>query len=184
MTQEDHDYQKKIQKENRKRFGEVLKKIRVEKGLSIRKISAQCGLSASYWSYLERGKFGPPSISKTKQIARELGVDSDMLMAEAGHFPPDITKVIRNNPMEMNAAMMNFGKEGIFALLPVIRLGIYDELLENLGIFDLLKMQPEEIFLLLKRILTGFNTSIEEETDLLQKTSKVLELWNIDLESR
>lgn len=173
-----------MQEESRKRFGEVLKKIRVEKGLSIRKISAKCGLSASYWSYLERGKFGPPSISKIKQIARELEINSDRLLAEAGHFTPDIAKVIRNNPMEMNSAMMNFGKEGVFALLPVIKLGIYDELLENLGIFDLLRMQPDEILLLLKKILGGLNTSIEEETELLQKTSKVIELWNKDLESR
>lgn len=184
MTKADYDYQKKIQEESRKRFGEVLKKIREEKGLSIRKISAQCGLSASYWSYLERGKFGPPSISKIKQIARKLEISPDMLLAEAGHFTPDIAKVMRNNPMEMNSAMMNFDKEGIFALLPVIRLGMYDELLENLGIFELLRMQPEELFLLLQKILSGFNTSREEEMELIQKTSKVLELWNKDLESR
>lgn len=185
MTQEEKDFQKILQEEDRIRFGKFLKKLREEKGLSIRKCSTLCDLSASYWSYLERGKFGPPSIRKTKQIAKALDVNSDVLMAEAGHFPREMAELIRSNPDEVFTAVNNIDSSDLSTQLPLIRLGIYNPILHSLGLEKILhEKKSEELFSFVKAIIESNDMSKDRENEYFQKLSEVMDIWKIDLESR
>ena len=184
MTQEEKDYQTMVQEESRQRFGKALKKLREEKGLSIRKISKQCGVSASYWSYLERGKFGPPSMRKTMQIAKALEADRDMLLAEAGHFSRELVEVLRKNPREIENAFGNIDRTDPTTLLPMIKLGVYNPIIKQFGLQRIFEKPSEEIFLFVKAFLESNDISIEKESKYFQKVSEIIELWKIDLESR
>jgi HTH-type transcriptional regulator, competence development regulator len=65
-------------------FGSMLRVIRQEKGVGLRKLAARVGISAPYLSNIETDKFPPPSDEKLRLIARELDEDPDKLLAKAG----------------------------------------------------------------------------------------------------
>lgn len=66
------------------RFGHVLRKIRLEKQVSIRQLAKKIGFSATYIHMVELGKCSPPPPERIQIIADELGVDSSVLL-EAAH---------------------------------------------------------------------------------------------------
>lgn len=60
---------------NLKKFGTNLKNLRIEKGLSLRKMCQVVGFDPSNWSKIERGKNSPPSdIRILKKWAKLLGL--------------------------------------------------------------------------------------------------------------
>ena len=60
---------------NLKKFGKVLKELRIKKELSLREICRLTGYDPSNWSKIERGKISPPSDEKTLRIwAKQLGL--------------------------------------------------------------------------------------------------------------
>lgn len=69
-----------------KEFGEYLKDIRKERGLTIRQIETYSGVSNSYLSQLENGKKGIPSPTILKKLSKALKVDYNLLMIKAGHL--------------------------------------------------------------------------------------------------
>lgn len=48
----------------KKRFGQILKNLRIEKGLTLRAASYMANYDPSNWSKIERGKMSPPSAEK------------------------------------------------------------------------------------------------------------------------
>lgn len=62
------------------KFNEYLKNLRLEKGLSINKLSKLSGVSQSYLSQVESGSRGTPSIGVLVKLAPHLGVSSDNLV--------------------------------------------------------------------------------------------------------
>lgn len=75
---------------NQKEFGAYLRKIRKEKGLTLRNIEDQSGVSNAYLSQLENGKRGIPSPTILKKINGPLGIPYDELMEKAGHISPEM----------------------------------------------------------------------------------------------
>ncbi|MED4403728.1 transcriptional regulator [Metabacillus fastidiosus] len=67
-------------------FGKFLKRIREEKGLTLREIQELSGVSNSYLSQLENGKRGLPSPDILKKIYQSLDVDYYELMEKAGYI--------------------------------------------------------------------------------------------------
>lgn len=65
-------------------FGETLKKLRLERGLSIFHISNALGMSVAYLSDVERGARNPLSVDKIKVVADLLGIDPTDLIIRAG----------------------------------------------------------------------------------------------------
>ena len=62
---------------NLKKFGSLLKELRVKRGLSLREICKLADYDPSNWSKIERGILSPPSDEKVlKKWAEVLGVDS------------------------------------------------------------------------------------------------------------
>ena len=68
------------------RLGEVVKKGRQEFGLSQPGLAKKTGLSRSYISYLESGKYEEIGIAKLALIADALEMSADQLLADAGYI--------------------------------------------------------------------------------------------------
>jgi transcriptional regulator with XRE-family HTH domain len=68
------------------RLGEVVRKARQEIGLSQPGLARKTGLSRSYISYLESGKYEEIGIAKLAFIAEALEVSADQLLADAGYI--------------------------------------------------------------------------------------------------
>ena len=65
---------------------------------SVRRVAQRMGIQPSYLSKVERGEVPPPSEATTRKLARELDVDSDVLLAMAGKVSSDLQDVIRKRP--------------------------------------------------------------------------------------
>lgn len=62
---------------NLKKFSRILKKLRIDKGLSLRKICEMTDYDPSNWSKVERGIISPPSDEKVlRKWAKILGFSS------------------------------------------------------------------------------------------------------------
>ena len=68
------------------RLGEVVKKGRQEFDLSQPGLAKKTGLSRSYISYLESGKYQEIGIAKLALIADALEMSADQLLADAGYM--------------------------------------------------------------------------------------------------
>ena len=85
---------------NLKKFGEVLKKLRINKELSLREVCKLVDYDASNWSKIERGIISPPSDEKIlSRWAKVLGIKSeteelkdfiDSALVAQGIIPEDI----------------------------------------------------------------------------------------------
>jgi HTH-type transcriptional regulator, competence development regulator len=97
-------------------FGEKLRKLRKEKGFSIRKLSELSGVAHSYLSQVETGKRGIPKVETLEKIATGLNIPSIDLLVQAGYIDPDDYVKMKNerediewslaeqeqNPFELN----------------------------------------------------------------------------------
>lgn len=70
-------------------FGEKLRKLRKEKGYSIRKLSELSGVAHSYLSQVETGKRGIPKVETLEKIATGFNIPSIDLLVQAGYIDPD-----------------------------------------------------------------------------------------------
>jgi len=81
------------------RFGQVLRQLRAERGLGIKKLAPELGVSYSYLSKLENSEVGPSEEMVTK-VARYFDYDCNRLLLSAGKVPADVLKILQNNPDE------------------------------------------------------------------------------------
>jgi len=86
------------------RFGDFIAQKRLEKSISLRKMADLVGLSAPYWSDIEKNRKNPPSLEKLELIANILGLTEDektMMLDLAGDgrdtVGPDIPAYIKEN---------------------------------------------------------------------------------------
>jgi len=89
-----------LMSKNLKKFGSILKELRIQKGLTLRKAAQLADYDPSNWSKIERGKISPPSDEKIlKKWARILAFSSkprkiqefiDAAMVAQGIIPQDI----------------------------------------------------------------------------------------------
>jgi len=87
--------------ESRKKFATLLKKLRIERGLTLREFCLVNRLDPGNYSYsrLERGHFPPPKNETLRKYARALGIEEgssewmelfDLAAAGRGEIPADI----------------------------------------------------------------------------------------------
>ena len=88
-----------MKKEIDKSFGLLLKELRKEKGLSIKKLGSQLDINYSYISKLENNHT-IPSEDFIKKVAAIFDYDKEELMLRAGKIPDDIIEILRSNPKE------------------------------------------------------------------------------------
>ncbi|SDM18295.1 transcriptional repressor LexA [Bacillus sp. OK048] len=72
------------------KFGEYLRELRKERGLSIRQLEKKTGVSNAYLSQIENGKKGLPSPDILKKISEPLKVGYEELMEKAGYISGDL----------------------------------------------------------------------------------------------
>ena len=81
-------------------FGNYLKNLRKERGLSIRRLEAQSGVSNAYLSQLENGKRGLPSPEILKKIHEPLDIGYAELMEKAGYISPIVRSELTPETIE------------------------------------------------------------------------------------
>jgi len=75
-----------------KEFGKHIRKLRNEKGMSLRKCAKEAEVSVAYLSYIERGIQGVPSEKIIKKIAHTLETNPDALLALAGKLDSGLSQ--------------------------------------------------------------------------------------------
>ena len=70
-------------------LGVAVKKLRTELGISGSELAKRAGLSRSYVSYLETGRFKDIGLDKFARIAMALEVSADQLLSAAGYLPAE-----------------------------------------------------------------------------------------------
>ncbi len=75
-------------------FGELLKKLRKEKKLTLNRLAELADLSPSYLSRIERGKRNVPNARVLKKLAPHLGLTPQEIMVAAGYINSYPEKVL------------------------------------------------------------------------------------------
>lgn len=90
-------------------FGEKLRELRVEKGISQRDLAAAADIDFTYLSKVENGRMPPPAQATIVKLAHALDADSDQLLQMAGKIPTDLGQVIAKTP-EMPAFLRSLNE--------------------------------------------------------------------------
>lgn len=81
------------------RFGEILRQLRNENRLGIKKLAPALGVNYSYLSKLENENVAP-SAEMVTRVATYFNYDHDRLLLAAGKVPAEILAILRENPDE------------------------------------------------------------------------------------
>jgi len=81
-----------------KKIGEIIREIRNEKGISLRKLAEIVSVSNVSILYIEKGKINT-SLPILKGIAKALNYNIDKLLALADMIDDDIRKIINKRPI-------------------------------------------------------------------------------------
>jgi PGF-pre-PGF domain-containing protein len=82
--------------EEAKKFGEILRKLRYQAGMTLTEVAGKCGIDFTYLSKIENGILPPPSEKVILQLAEILDTDKDELLTLAGKVPPDIAEILKS----------------------------------------------------------------------------------------
>jgi transcriptional regulator with XRE-family HTH domain len=80
-------------------FGEILRKLRSERGQGIKKLAPELGVDYSYLSKLENGNISPSAEFVTR-VANYFEYDRNRLLLSAGKIPEEVLTILRENPDE------------------------------------------------------------------------------------
>jgi transcriptional regulator with XRE-family HTH domain len=72
---------RKVRSAEGQRFGDVLRRLRSERGLSQERLAEAANLTADYIGFVERGE-NVPTLTVILKLARALNVDAGELLAE------------------------------------------------------------------------------------------------------
>lgn len=78
-------------------IGETLRVARIKKGVSLRALATELSITPSYLSDIENDR-RIPSEDVLQQLAAQLNLDFDDLMARAGRFGEDAERYLKNQP--------------------------------------------------------------------------------------
>lgn len=71
-------------------YGAYIRHLREARGVSLNSFAPSVGISAAYWSRIEREQEKPPKDSVIEAAALALGADLDACYVQAGRLPPDM----------------------------------------------------------------------------------------------
>lgn len=85
------------------KFGKRLRELREAKKATnpefgLRRFAAAVGISPTFLSLIEVGKFDPPAVDKVKRMAAFLDQDPDEFLALAGRIDPELIEIILSMP--------------------------------------------------------------------------------------
>ena len=73
-------------------FGQVLRRLRKERGLRQQEAADKIGIHHTYLSKLESDRVGPPRNPTILRLAGVYGINADYLMVKAGRIPAAMQK--------------------------------------------------------------------------------------------
>lgn len=76
-------------------FGASVRARRIAEGISMNAFAERIGVSAAYWSRVEREEENAPRDEYVERAAAILGVRLDDLFLEAGRLPPDMREDLK-----------------------------------------------------------------------------------------
>lgn len=80
-------------------FGTVLRELREQQGIGIKKLAPELGVSYTYLSKLESNQIRP-SADLVGRVAHYFHYDHDRLLLAAGRVPPEILAILQDHPDE------------------------------------------------------------------------------------
>jgi transcriptional regulator with XRE-family HTH domain len=80
-------------------FGELLRVLRNRTGIGIKRLAPELGVSYTYLSKLENLEVRP-SEELVERIAKYFNYDRNRLLLAAGKVPPEVLRILRENPDE------------------------------------------------------------------------------------
>lgn len=93
-------------------FGQLLRSLRGNANVGIKRLAPELGVSYSYLSKLENSEV-QPSEQFVRRVAAYFRYDADRLLLSAGRVPPEIVELLRNNPDEaLDFLRRRFGNAG------------------------------------------------------------------------
>ena len=81
----------------RMEFGGILRQLRSQKGLGIKRLGPDLGVSYTYLSKLENNEIRP-SEELVRRIAAYFHYDNNVLLLSAGKVPAEILEILREHP--------------------------------------------------------------------------------------
>ena len=78
------------------KFGAIIRQAREGKGISLRELAKQAGVSPTFLSKVETEDWKPKE-EKLRKIASLLGLDEADLVARAGRIPSELTDIIKRH---------------------------------------------------------------------------------------
>ena len=97
------------------------KRLKTDRGFSLRRFAATIGVSPTYLCKIERDEFPPPSEERIVAIADALGENPDRLLALAGKVPSDLSRIILRRPEIIADFLRKADKIGEKGLKKMIR---------------------------------------------------------------
>ena len=79
------------------KFGGFIRHERQAKGITLREMARQIGVSATFLSKVETQDWKPGE-DKLRRIAKIIECDADDLLVRAGRVPSELTDIIRQHP--------------------------------------------------------------------------------------
>ena len=79
-------------------FGQLLKAIRREKGVSQRDLADRVGIDFSYISKVENDRMAPPSADTIQKICEVLEVSTEVLLSKSGKLTGELSEAITSSP--------------------------------------------------------------------------------------
>ena len=80
-------------------FGQILRRLRSAKGVGIKRLAPDLGVTYSYLSKLESGCVGP-SEELIGRVSKYFNHDENELLLAAGKVPADILEILRSHPQD------------------------------------------------------------------------------------
>jgi nitrogen PTS system EIIA component len=93
-------------------FGATLRLFRMERGIGLRELARQVGVSGSYLSRVENGHDPPPTPDRLAALADVLGIDRAALTELAGHAGPEVTEYLHRVPAAASF-LLELAKRGL-----------------------------------------------------------------------
>ena len=78
------------------------------------------GISATYLSKIERNELDPPAENRILEIARQLDLDADALMALAKRVPSDVQEFLEAHPAEAISLIRKAREVGLRRLAAIL----------------------------------------------------------------
>ncbi len=78
-------------------FGRILRQLRKNAGIGIKRLAPELGVTYTYVSKLENHEVSP-SEELVKKVATYFNYNQDQLLISAGKVPPEILEILREHP--------------------------------------------------------------------------------------